>query len=297
MGARRRDVRAAILCAIVFATQACGESATQRNEDVVDRLRVQSTTPQGQVADGSADEQQAPQGDVVDRMPDLRMAPLYGFSLETTASGRTRLRFGTIGWNVGQGPLEVHGMRFEPDDTAMRVKQRIFNSAGGFRDRVTSAVMVYDLGDGHDHWHVRQFIHVEMYRRGRPNANVFSLRKIGYCLIDAARMPSPPPGAPPQPVYRRSTGACGTGSSTTLRAGLSVGYGDDYPPDYAHQWMDVTGLQAADFRLCATVDALDDFAEMREDNNQRWTDVRIDLAANSVVVLTSGMGTCGRRVQ
>ena len=45
----------------------------------------------------------ARQAAVVDLLPDARIAPLYGFGLETRPGGKTRLHFGTIGWNVGDG--------------------------------------------------------------------------------------------------------------------------------------------------------------------------------------------------
>jgi Lysyl oxidase len=231
---------------------------------------------------------------VVDLLPDLRMAPLYGIDLETTARGRVRLRFGTIGWNLGDGPIEARGRRNARGDLVMRVTQRIYNSAGGHRDRVTPAVMIYDTGDHHDHWHVRQFTVVQMYRRGVPGGSVYGLRKIGYCLIDVARIANPPPHSPDQRVYWPDP--CGGRTSMRVRTGLSVGYGDDYPPDYAHQWMDITGLAPGVYRICTTIDPLDEFLEKSERNNQRWTDVRINIATGRVRILASQQARCGPHV-
>jgi lysyl oxidase len=228
---------------------------------------------------------------LTDLLPDLRMAPLYGLVLETTPRGRTRLHFGTIGWNVGDGPIEARGRRIAPGDLVMRVTQRIYNSAGGHRDRVTPALMIYETGDHHDHWHVRQFTVVQMYKRGAPGGNVYGLRKIGYCLLDARRMANPPPASPQERGYRST--ACGTRSSRRVRTGLSVGYGDDYPPDYAHQWMDITGLTPGVYRICTTIDPLDEFVEKNERNNQRWTDVRINIAAGRARILASAIAPCG----
>lgn len=226
--------------------------------------------------------------------PDLRMAKLYGIDLETTARGRTRLHFGTIGWNLGDGPIEARGRRIAGGDLVMRVTQRIFNTAGGFRDRVSPAVMIYETGDHHDHWHVRQFTVVQMYKRGDPTGDVYGLRKIGYCLLDARRIVDPPPASPSRRVYPSE--ACGNRESQRVRTGLSVGYGDDYPPDYAHQWMDITGLAAGVYRICTTIDPLGEFVEKNERNNQRWTDVRINIAAGTVQVLATRQGVCGPSV-
>ena len=241
------------------------------------------------------------QGDVgagrsgaVDLLPDLQMARLYGMDLERTPRGRIRLRFGTIGWNLGDGPIEARGRRIASNDLVMRVIQRIYDSTGRHRDRVTPAVMIYETGDHHDHWHVRQFTVVQMYRRDVSGGSVYGLRKIGYCLLDARQIANPPANSPAERVYRSD--ACGSRTSTRVRTGLSVGYGDDYPPDYAHQWMDITGLRRGVYRICTTIDPLDEFIEEHERNNQRWTDVRINIAAGTVRVVGTAIAACGPRV-
>lgn len=191
---------------------------------------------------------------------------------------------------MGDGPLEARGRISDPEVDYMSVKQRIYDSAGGHRDRQTSAVMFY-AGDGHDHRHTRQFMLVRMYRAGDPSGDVYGLRKLGYCLIDARRKSPPPPASPPTAQY--PVGSCGTAGDTFVRSGLSVGWGDDYPPYYAYQWMDVTDAPTGVYRICATVDPLGDFLEKNEGNNQRWTDVRIDVAADEVQVLATGTAACG----
>ncbi len=182
-------------------------------------------------------------GPVHDLLPDVKMAKLYGFSIETRANGRIWLHFGTIGWSVGEGPLEARGLKVDPNDHYMHVKQRIYNSSGGYHDRISPAVMIYDTGDHHQHWHVRQFMVVNMYTVGDPTGNVYGLRKIGYCLLDFGHMTNPPPNSPPHPVYPLD--ACGHKADTHVRMGLSIGYGDDYPPYFDHQWMDISGRAQA----------------------------------------------------
>ncbi len=58
----------------------------------------------------------------------------------------------------------------------------------------------------------------------------------------------------------------------------------------------MTGLAPDVYRICSTVDPLDDFLEEREDNNQRWTDLRIDIAADKIEVLDTAAGPCGPNV-
>jgi hypothetical protein len=224
---------------------------------------------------------------VHDLLPDMRMAPLYGIDVVVTSSGRKRLTFGTIGWNVGRGPIELR-LRLI-DEGAMEISQVIYDSAGGHRSRHTSAIAVYDTGDHHSHWHVRQFMRVQLYKPGNPRGNVYGLRKLGYCLLDKRRMPSPPPGSPSVAKYH----GCGSRGSTRVREGLSVGYGDDYPPNFTHQWMDVTHVSSGVYRICTTVDPLREFVEGNERNNQRWTDVRLDMRQNTARVIATKVGRCG----
>jgi hypothetical protein len=232
-----------------------------------------------------------PAGPVVDLLPDMRMAPLYSFSIETTASGRKHLHFGTIGWNVGDGPIELRGRKVDPSDDYMQMRQRIYRSDGSYRDRTTSTVAIYDIGDHHHHWHIRQFMLVQLYKPGDPNQDVYGLRKIGYCLLDARHMPSPPPNSPASPVYPLS--ACGHQTSKKITIGLSVGYGDDYPPNFAHQWVDITDIPFGIYRICTTVDPLGEYTEKDETNNQRWTDVKINLTTNKVKAMATAVGACG----
>ncbi len=44
-----------------------------------------------------------------DLLPDMKMAPIYSIQLATGDHGRKKLRFGTIAFNVGDGPMEVRG--------------------------------------------------------------------------------------------------------------------------------------------------------------------------------------------
>ncbi len=234
----------------------------------------------------------APSGTVTDLLPDLRMAPLYGIGLVKAPNGHIRLRFGTIGWNVGAGPLEADGVKVDPTDRYMVVRQRVFESDGSSRTRRTAAVMVYDVGQHHNHYHVVQFMSVQLYTAGQPGGDVYGLRKIGYCLVDARKMSHPPAAVPPSPVYL----SCGDLQSTSVTMGLDVGWGDDYPPMWEHQWIDVTGIPKGKYRICATVDPLGQFLESNETNNQRWTDVRIDTSTMTVTILDTSAEACGPNV-
>jgi hypothetical protein len=212
-----------------------------------------------------------------DRLPDLGMAPLKDLSIDTaTIPGRRLLRFTTVIVNVGTGPFETIGSRPDTTTSVMAVSQRIFNDAGSFRDRGTPAVMFW-AGDGHDHWHVRDVEAYELIRLDNGR-RVGTGAKHGFCYFDNTAYRLWLPGAPDSPVY----GGCGTAADLTVTTGLSVGWGDTYPAAIAYQWIDITGLKSGRYRLRATADPANWFAEINDGNNSTW--VGLKLTGSSVRV-------------
>jgi hypothetical protein len=220
-------------------------------------------------------------GAAADRLPDLGMARLRDFSIDTTTRpGRRLLRFTTIIVNIGAGPFETIGRRSSTATTQMTVTQRIHNSAGSYREVNTPAVMFWS-GDGHDHWHVRD---VEAYRLIRLDngRRVGTGAKHGFCYFDNTAYRLWLAGAPSTPVY----GGCGAAGDLQVTTGLSVGWGDIYPAGIAFQWIDITGLKAGRYRLRATADPANWFAETNNANNSTW--VNIKLTGSGVRVVAYG---------
>jgi hypothetical protein len=220
-------------------------------------------------------------GAAADRLPDLGMARLRDFSIDTTTRpGRRLLRFTTIIVNIGAGPFETIGRRSSTATTQMTVTQRIHNSAGSYREISTPAVMFWS-GDGHDHWHVRD---VEAYRLIRLDngRRVGTGAKHGFCYFDNTAYRLWLAGAPSTPVY----GGCGAAGDLQVTTGLSVGWGDIYPAGIAFQWIDITGLKAGRYRLRATADPANWFAETNNANNSTW--VNIKLTGSGVRVVAYG---------
>ena len=220
-----------------------------------------------------------PAGAVSDRLPDLGMAHPKDLKIEKTLNGRKLLRFSSIVVNVGAGPFEVHGER-DAGASTMTTHQRIFNSAGGYRDVSTAAIMYFG-GDGHNHWHVQDLEDFEL----KPVNGEAPLRtgaKHGFCFFDNYRYGSTNPA-----YYTTSSGACGRSSSDTqVIMGLSVGWGDIYNWNLPDQYIDITGLPSGRYRLTATADADDWFVESDNSNNFSWVDIQ--LKSNSVRIVAYG---------
>jgi hypothetical protein len=163
-------------------------------------------------------------GAAADRLPDLGMARLRDLSIDTTTRlGRRLLRFTTIIVNIGAGPFETIGRRPDTTTAQMAVAQRIYNSAGSYREVRTPTVMFW-AGDGHDHWHVRD---VEAYRLLRLDngRRVGTGAKHGFCYFDNTAYRLGLAGAPTSPVY----GGCGARGDLRVKTGVSVGWGGHLP--------------------------------------------------------------------
>jgi putative cell wall-binding protein len=219
-----------------------------------------------------------------DRLPDLRMAPLSNFYTETSG-GERRLRFRTIMTNEGTGPLEVRGRRDNLSQPHMTTQQAIHDGSGNVRLVNSRALMEYAV-DGHDHWHIQG---VMLYQMWSPNGAVRRGTKVGFCFLDSYRYNLSMPGAPQSQVYPERL--CGDRGDLTNRMGLSVGWGDDYPANFAYQWIDISTLAPGDYTVQARADEQNWYLESNETNNCAYARVRITATNGPVQVLGSGR-TC-----
>ena len=228
--------------------------------------------PIGPTAPGSASA-------ATDRLPDLRMARLADFRI-VTLNGRKLLRFSSTMTNLGAGPFEIRSSRASTS-SPWNVEQVIYDDGGGSRRLETAATMKYG-GDGHGHWHVQGMVDVDLW----STLHHAKGEKIGYCFFDTTVVNLALPGAPLSPVYRETT--CARETGLTSRVGISVGWGDKYKWSLPFQWVDVTGLPAAEYRIRAIVDPRNLFAESSDTNNCTYTRLQMNPAASTVSALGSG---------
>jgi hypothetical protein len=237
----------------------------------------------------------SPTGATSDLLPDLKMGKLYGLQIQTSLNGRKNLRFGTIVWNIGDGPLEARG-RARNGNEMTEVYQWIADGATG-REVLKPGARMFYTGDGHDHWHVQSFIKMQLYLKG-SSSTARKLRKIGFCFTDTFPKPTPVAGTPSTPAYR---GFCGNQASETIGPptyvrgmGISVGYGDDYPPSIAHQEIDITGLPRGTYRLCARVNPGAVWSEKADNyaNNWFWYDLFLRPKRGTFDIIRQGRTAC-----
>jgi hypothetical protein len=219
-----------------------------------------------------------------DSLPDQAMTSVRAFKVDTTTMpGHSLLRFTTESVNIGAGPLELRGSRPDTSTPTMSVVQRIYDGSGGFRDVSVPSFMFW-AGDGHNHWHVSDFMSTDLERVDN-GVKVGSFAKQGFCLTDSNAFDVSLPGAPPSKVYK----GCVQGGQTSkaVKMGISVGWGDRYGSNLAFQWIDITGLTPGRYKLTATVDAQNYYLESNESNNTTWTILQLN-GDNTVKVIQQG---------
>ena len=223
----------------------------------------------------------APVAAATERLPDLRSDRITDLRITRSSSGRKLLRFTTTILNYGAGPFEVRGSR-PTTGHPFDIDQVVYRSDGTTRRIQTTATVRY-AGDGHDHYHVRRLATYHLWSKNGTLRDT----KIGFCFFDTNHRYASLPRSPSSKKYFES--GCGTRRSLSTRSGISVGWGDRYPWNFAFQYIDITGLPSGTYTLRSAVDLFGQFTESRESNNCSY--VRLSISGSTVRVVGSG-STC-----
>lgn len=231
---------------------------------------------------------------VTARLPDLAVLAPFDFRIEISSAGKRLLRFSTVIVNIGAGPFQLYG--YDEDGVAaigdsLLVRQQILQSDGTFRERNTTATLVW-ASDGHNHFHALDLQRIELQTL-RADTLLRSAKR-GFCFLDSYEYRSTKPSR-----YNSANDVCQVAPSKTVPMGVSVGWGDVYKSTIALQWIDITGLPNGDYRIRIIADPLPRtdrhrrargwetggrFLESNESNNRGWATIR--LTRTTVTVLT-----------
>lgn len=188
--------------------------------------------------------------DLVSDPPGPSLAP----ELYTDAQGsRLLIRMDGFVHNRGPGALEIRGS--SPSNLRMTsVVQRVYDSVGGYEDRITTPgpSMLFETGDGHDHWHLKHAMRYSLWSADR-SAQVSAAQKVGFCLIDSQRIEA----VDGDPTYSTAASQfCGKHqpSAPEIAMGVSAGWRDYYGSSLAFQWVDVSDAAPGQYWLRADSD-------------------------------------------
>jgi Lysyl oxidase len=188
---------------------------------------------------------------------------------------RFLLGFRSAADNLGLGALVVDGRRDPRRPSLLAATQIVTRSDGTEERRPLAARMRYVRSVDHSHWHYLGFMRYELRRPG-GGRRLGRDRKTGFCLGDRYITPS----ARPLLGKRGPAGfetECGRGMPglSSLREGISVGYGDDYDPHLEGQEIDITDVPAGRYVLVHTVNPDRSLAELTYRNNTSRSAIRI----------------------
>ena len=217
------------------------------------------------------------------RLPDLRTRPPTDMYVVDARSegGPVRLKFTTLIWNAGDGPLEVRG---DPDeaDGGREVEQHAVDADG--RWHAVGAVGRFDVAHRHGHLHLSGFADYELWtlrndppgRPGQPGELIAENVKIGFCLMDNVVVDE----------AMAADGATYTSCEAEVQ-GISPGYGDLYVAELYEQDIDITDVPDGRYRLVNVANPDGVLRESDAANNVGFTDVELRTDADGRRVVAS----------
>lgn len=198
-------------------------------------------------------------------LPDLRVVQPHDLVVVgSRAEGDLRLKFTTVIWNDGQGPIEVQGAVREETGELEVFQYLHFEDGTVRRDR---PVGTFDYEHRHGHLHLSSFARYELWSldaEGRAEALVAENAKVGFCLMDNLVVDEP-----------RAEGDASYGGCEAEVQGISVGYGDEYLADLYEQDLNISHLEGGRYRLVNIANPDEVLREARYDNNAASVDIRL----------------------
>lgn len=194
------------------------------------------------------------------RLPDLEILDPYDIhTVGSRETGDLRLKFGTMIWNAGAGPLETRGAQ-NPETKRLEVYQYLYPRGKGEAQQ-GRRVGTFDYNHRHGHLHLQTFARYQLWSLGpqsQPKEPVATNDKVGFCLMDIEPVDLERWNAASAPVYR--------GCRADVQ-GISAGYGDEYVAQLYEQDLDITDLPDGNYALVTVANPDLEIDEARYGNN------------------------------
>jgi hypothetical protein len=206
-------------------------------------------------------------------LPDLQVSEPRELYIQYGEDGIREIRFSTTIANLGDGPLHMVGA-FDEGTGAVSTIQLVALADGTTRE-IDVGRFVFD--DGHDHWHLEDFIVFELLELrpdGTPGRVLETTGKMTFCLADSYPVAESPPNAAPN---------AGVTSCDQEIQGISVGWADIYVSELPGQELDIPELPDGRYGIRSTVDPVGLLLETDDNNNSTVNLVEISGDAISYV--------------
>lgn len=194
------------------------------------------------------------------RLPDLEILEPYDIhTVGSQDAGDLRLKFGTMIWNTGAGPLETRGAQ-NRRTKQLEVYQYLYPRGEGDAQQ-GRRIGTFDYNHRHGHLHLQTFARYQLWSlgpKGNPKEAVATNDKVGFCLMDIDPVDLERRNAASAPVY--------SGCRADVQ-GISVGYGDEYVAQLFEQDLDITDLPDGNYALVTVANPDREIDEARYGNN------------------------------
>ena len=204
-----------------------------------------------------------PAGAVTERRPNITPFPARDIRIVQKSDGTKDLRFSTLSWNNGLGPLEIRAGAIDNLNGKQEVIQRIYNDDGTYSE-LNAGSFTYHAAHNHIH-----FDDYALYTLQPVTANGAADRigqKTTFCIMDTTRVNTRLTNASKRAIYKTCNASV---------QGMSVGWGDKYGYSLAGQSIDITGLSNGDYNLKIEIDPKTHIVESNETDNVSTVQIRI----------------------
>jgi len=212
-------------------------------------------------------------------LPDLVPLPAQDIVI-SEEDGNVLLRFSTVYYNQGRGPLELVADQSTAEirqDIERDVFQRIYHEDGGFRERIAGNFLWHQE---HLHYHFEDFAIydlevVEVFGE-KPDLSGHKMKST-FCIRDVSKVSIDVQNKLEDAKYL----ICGKELQ-----GISVGWADTYFYNYPDQLLNITDLPSGIYSLTFTINPENRFDEVSTDNNVSKVVLDIDMNAKTVSVVS-----------
>lgn len=201
-------------------------------------------------------------------LPNLKALPARDIAFGTGGD----LRFTTISWNAGTGPLELRAGDSYVDGT-QDVWQYIRLEGGTSARRFAGRFVWHPQ---HNHFHFEGYALYTLQPADASGGSSRTAQKTTFCVMDTDRVDGTLSGSPSSGAYT----TCGN-----VMQGLSVGWGDRYSSSLFGQSIDMTGMPDGDYRLIIEVDPSHKLSESYTNDNTSCVLLRISASTRRLNVL------------